>query len=50
MLELLLCSVLTVLPDYLFRRAPPRDPAGFVELGHAIVQSNRIASLIKPTE
>ena len=26
--------------------APPRDPAGFVELGDAIVQSNRIASLI----
>jgi carbonic anhydrase len=30
--------------------APPRDPAGFVELGDAIVQSNRIASLIKTTE
>jgi carbonic anhydrase len=27
--------------------APPRDPAGFVELGNAIVQSNRIASLVK---
>jgi len=27
--------------------APPRDPAGFIALGDAIVQSNRIASLIK---
>jgi carbonic anhydrase len=27
--------------------APPRDPAGFVELGNAIAQSNRIASLVK---
>jgi carbonic anhydrase len=27
--------------------APPRDAAGFVELGNAIVQSNRIASLVK---
>ena len=30
--------------------APPRDPAGFIELGDAIVQSNRIASLIKTKE
>jgi len=27
--------------------APPRDPAGFIELGDAIIQSNRIASLLK---
>jgi len=30
--------------------APPQDAAGFVELGNAIVQSNRIASLIAQTE
>ena len=30
--------------------APPQDAAGFIELGNAIVRSNRIASLIKMEE
>jgi carbonic anhydrase len=30
--------------------AAPRDPAGFVELGNAILQSDRIASLLRISE